>query len=159
MERSTSTSSGDKGPPAVGGSAAPDPASFQTLLPGSPPTAKPLVSIIMVTHNDESFLAKCLRHLESLRYEPLELIVVDNASSDGSVARVKRSRLAPTVIENEVGRGWNRACNQGAAVAKGDIFAFLNPDAFVPPEWLSELVARLGENPDVAVMSLSLIHI
>src|SRR5690606_12130469 len=71
-----------------------------------------------------------------------ELIVVDNASADGSAAQARAA--GARVIENAHNAGFAAACNQGAAVARGDLLVFLNPDSVPEPGFREAIAAPLG---------------
>ena len=103
----------------------------------------PLVSVILVTWNSAAFLPRCLTGLAEQTHERTELIVVDNASGDDSVAIV--SMRAAHVIRNETNRGFSAAVNQGLRVAKGEFVLLLNPDCFLDPFYLEELLRAVRE--------------
>src|SRR5690606_31733671 len=92
------------------------------------------VSIIIGNWNAEDLLARCLRcvqaTVEKARYE---VIVIDNASTDGSIAMLKRDFPDVIRIENADNRGFAGANNQGMAIAQGRYWLLLNSDAFVEP--------------------------
>lgn len=104
-----------------------------------------LVSILIVTYNNLELTRLCIESVLKLTESALfEIIVVDNASSDGTaewLAGQPRLRLIPNV-EN---RGFPAAANQAAAAANGEIFCFLNNDTVVTPHWLRNLQRHLGE--------------
>lgn len=99
-----------------------------------------LVSAIIVTWNSAAFLRRCLDGLRQQTYAPIELIHVDNASSDDSVALVDG---AARQIVNAENRGFAAAVNQGIAAAHGEYVLLLNPDAFLEPEYVENLVRAL----------------
>jgi N-acetylglucosaminyl-diphospho-decaprenol L-rhamnosyltransferase len=115
--------------------------------------ARPLVSLIVVNFNGAHVLPTFLEALAQTTYEPYELIVVDNASVDNSLAQLARSPIPATVVKNTVNEGFGRACNRAAEVAHGDFLVFLNPDVVVSPEWLEILVQRLLDDPQAGVIS------
>ncbi|MBV5330447.1 MAG: glycosyltransferase, partial [Chlorobium sp.] len=102
------------------------------------------VSVIVVTYNNIELTQACLESLDEYsQYEPLEIIVVDNASSDGTpaflsewVANGQNRRL----ILNNDNLGFAAANNQGLAVANGDYLVLLNNDTYVTPGWIRTLV-------------------
>lgn len=112
---------------------------------------RPLVSAIVIAHDSAEVLAPCLAALAATDYPALEVLVVDNASSDKS-ARMASERSGVRVVAAGENLGFGRACNLGAASAEGDVFVFLNPDVVVTPGWLGPLVEHLRTEPDVAIL-------
>ncbi|MDX2149923.1 MAG: glycosyltransferase family 2 protein [Bryobacteraceae bacterium] len=100
------------------------------------------VTVIVVNWNRRDLLRQCLLSLTAQRGIAFEVILVDNASSDGSVqmARDEFQRLLPlTIVENTTNLGFCAANNQGFARARTPFVALLNNDAEACPEWLSAL--------------------
>lgn len=119
------------------------------------PAAQPFVSVVVVNFNRAQLLAACIASLMNQDLPPLEIIVVDNGSSDSSVSWLREQaanshRVPIRVIENTDNRGFCAANNQGIAAARGDLVALLNNDAEAAPSWLAEL-ARPFENPLVGM--------
>jgi GT2 family glycosyltransferase len=87
----------------------------------------------------------------ALRYpaDRLELMLVDNASADGSFQFIAARFPQVTVVNNPDNYGFARGNNEGARLARGQLVAFLNPDMRVEPNWLAELVASLQRDPSV----------
>jgi GT2 family glycosyltransferase len=108
-------------------------------------THPPLVSIIVVNLDGrdhlETFLASVGR--QDFPAEHLEIIVVDNGSTDGSVRHLQSAHPAVRLVENTENRGFAPAVNQGAAIAQGRYLAFLNNDMHLAPDWLTRMVAHL----------------
>jgi len=106
-------------------------------------------SIIVITFDNLVFTRMCLESvLANTGGEYFEIIVVDNASSDGTrdylcslVARNANVRA----IFNETNCGFAKANNQGLAAAAGEVFVLLNNDTIVPPGWLPRLIAHLDD--------------
>jgi GT2 family glycosyltransferase len=104
----------------------------------------PRASVIVVGHNSAPYLRRCLGALLAQDYPGgAEIIVVDNASRDGSAALVERLFPNVRVIAREVNDGFAGGANYGAAVAGGDVLAFINPDTEADRPWLTELVRPL----------------
>ncbi len=118
------------------------------------PDAWPLVSVIVLNYNGLRHLETCFASLLALDYpaERLELLLVDNGSSDGSAAFM--AGRFPTVRVHQTGSnlGFAGGNNAGAAVARGDYFAFLNNDTKVDPAWLRELVTSLRADEAAGVV-------
>jgi GT2 family glycosyltransferase len=103
-----------------------------------------LVSVVIVTWNSAPFLRRCLAALAAQTYRQIELIHIDNASSDESVAIVRECATAQHII-NDTNRGFSAAVNQAARIANGEFVLLLNPDAYLEPGYVSSLVAGLTE--------------
>ncbi|MDD5746150.1 MAG: glycosyltransferase family 2 protein [Candidatus Omnitrophica bacterium] len=114
----------------------------------------PLLSIVIVNWNTKDFLLECVRSIyRSLPVLPFELIVVDNASSDGSAAAVRGEFPRAQVIENPSNEGFAKANNQGYARAKADAVVFLNPDTLVYPEAFAVMRSYLLGHDEVGAVS------
>src|SRR5918996_121372 len=74
-----------------------------------------------------------------------ELIVVDNASTDGTVGAVRELAAEAVVVETGGNLGFAAACNRGAEAATGELLCFLNPDAVVQPGWREAIEAPLHD--------------
>jgi GT2 family glycosyltransferase len=106
----------------------------------------PPASIVIVTYNSAPYLADCLESIKTLRYEPApQVVVVDNASGDESVACVRERLPEALVLPQAANLGFAGGVNAGVAASTGEIIALLNPDAVVDPGWLAELVAALDD--------------
>ena len=103
----------------------------------------PLVSLIVVNWNGRHHLEECLPALDALDYprHSRELLIVDNASSDGSVDWLQRRWSEARLLPSTENVGFAPACNRAAAEAAGDVVAFVNNDLRVEPDWLARLVA------------------
>jgi GT2 family glycosyltransferase len=93
------------------------------------------ISVVIVTYHSEAPLATTLPALTAELQPGDELIVVDNASRDGTLERVRALAPGARVLAGDANRGFPWACNEGAALAGGDILVFLNPDAAPRPGW------------------------
>lgn len=118
----------------------------------------PRASVVVVTWDNLAFTRLCLASvIENTEYPNYELIVVDNASTDGTVEELQRlARDFPHigVILNDRNAGFGPANNQGLAAATGDIFVLLNNDTVVPRGWLSRLALHLA-NPAIGLLGAS----
>ena len=112
------------------------------------------MSVIVVTFNSDQEVGRCIKELEHTHVS-IETIVVDNASTDGTVERLKGLELVvPNLraIYNLQNAGLARANNQGATLAQGKYILILNPDAVAHDEAISRLCSYLDENPSAGVV-------
>ena len=105
-------------------------ADLHVALPPASRRSGPLVSVIILNLDGEHHLRRCLAGLERHAYRDLEVIVVDNGSKDGSLRYLRglKPRFPLRIIENPSNRSFSEANDQGAAIAEGDLFLFLNND-------------------------------
>jgi glycosyltransferase involved in cell wall biosynthesis len=108
----------------------------------------PLVSVVMPVYNGEAFLGEALDSVFAQDYAPVEVIVVNDGSTDGSAA-VAQSYPDVRYFEQANG-GPSAARNHAISHATGDYVAFVDSDDVVPPTKLSIQVGYLEEHPDVA---------
>ena len=106
-------------------------------------------AVIVVNWNSGNDLEKCLDALNKQTHPPKQTIVVDNASSDDSLNGIGKKFPQVELICLSENTGFSRANNLGVnKVRDCDWVAFLNPDAFVEPDWLENLLAAALENPE-----------
>lgn len=114
---------------------------------------RPQISAIIVNYNSGSHAVQCIRALQAQQVDGLEIIVVDNASQDDSVAILRTScgdRI--TLIESQENLGFGRANNLAAAKARGEFLLLINPDAQLHGnDAVSTLVAYLQQNQTVGI--------
>ena len=114
--------------------------------------AMPLISAIICTHNREQYLGAAIDSLLSQTLDNCEIIVVDNASTDGTAAIAKAKLSDPRVrYIHEPTLGLSVARNCGADAAKGEIVAYLDDDAEASEGWLAALVKVFDENEKIAI--------
>ena len=103
--------------------------------------ALPSVSVIILNFNGRQHLEACFQSLLDQQYAgPIEIIMVDNGSSDGSVELVRARFPQLRLIVNEQNTGFSPAVNQAARQAQGDYLALLNNDARAASDWIAQLV-------------------
>jgi len=108
----------------------------------------PLVSVVIPTYNGEAFLRKTLLSVLAQDYEPIEVIVVDDGSSDGSVAIARSFPEVQVLARDHEGAGIAR--NVGIGAARGEFVANVDHDDLVAPWKLTVQVGYLLEHPEVA---------
>ena len=119
-------------------------------MTSSPQTPK-LTSIVIVTYNRLEQTGRCLDSIVSNTPEPHQLIFVDNASTDDTIAYLRERFGADSVIANDNNEGFLRAANRGIATATGDYVLLLNNDTTVTPGWLSALIDAAERAADVGI--------
>lgn len=114
-----------------------------------------MVSIVIVNFRRPADTIACLESLRALSWpsEKLEVVVVDNASGDGSAERIRAEAPEAVVIEAKENLGFAGGCNRGASVASGAYLAFINNDARADANWLSAAIPVLDHNPSVACVA------
>jgi GT2 family glycosyltransferase len=103
-------------------------------------------TVVIVTHGGWEHTERCLDSLDGQTLEH-QVVVVDNASPDGTPARVRERWPQHVVLENADNRGFAVACNQGAAATAADVVVLLNNDTICEPAFLERLVAPLADDP------------
>lgn len=110
------------------------------------------VSVIIVTYNSADEIAACLDSLQQQTAISREVIVIDNASQDGTLALLQQ-RQDIRLIADVVNRGFAAAVNRAAQIAGGEYLLLLNPDAVLQPTALSILVDYLAQHPQVGLVA------
>jgi GT2 family glycosyltransferase len=110
----------------------------------------PRVAAVVVSYESRETLPGCL---DSLRRDgvPVETVVVDNASRDGSAESVRERFHDASVLANPENVGFARACNQGARATRAPLLLFLNPDATLDPGALAALAALFDGRPRLGI--------
>ena len=93
------------------------------------------VSVVLVTHNSEAHIQASLEALTQDPAGPSEIVVVDNASEDRTVAIVEQFGVKSVRLDEN--RGFPYGCNLGASLTSGPVVAFVNPDTEPHPGWLA----------------------
>ncbi|MCZ7626167.1 MAG: glycosyltransferase [Candidatus Methylomirabilis sp.] len=107
----------------------------------------------MLTHNGLEHTTKCLASIEACTPEPHELIIVDNASTDGTLDYLRGYMAAHDnvrAIANRTNRGFAAGNNQGLALAGGEYVLLLNNDTIVTAGWLTRMLRIFGHIPTLA---------
>jgi hypothetical protein len=123
----------------------------KTTLEADPHRIK--VSIIIANYNSGSYLDSCLESLQALAFRDFEVILVDNGSKDDSFDRAQAGFPDLQFVQLGHNSGYSHANNMGVDQAGGEYLVFLNPDTYVDPNWLDEMVNYLDRNPDVGIVT------
>lgn len=117
------------------------------------------VTVVVVSYNTRDLLDKCIASVFQKGDASLfEMIVVENASVDGSREMLAEKWPRVNVILNDTNRGYAPACNQGLKAATGRYILALNSDAFLIGDALTKMVRFLDENPDVCALTPKLLN-
>lgn len=116
------------------------------------------ISIIVVNYNVRYFLHLCLQSLEAaIKGLEGEIIVVDNASEDGSVTMIQTHFPQIRLIANTENVGFGRACNQGINLAAGRFVLFVNPDTLIGESLLEEALEVFNEDDKIGAVGVCLL--
>jgi len=119
-----------------------------------------MVSIIIPHYNGEDLLYNCIDSIyKNISIKDFELIVVDNASTDDSINRIKSSFESVKIISSNSNLGYSGGCNLGATHASGKYLLFLNNDTEHSSEWIEKLVHFLDSNSNIAAVQPKILNI
>jgi N-acetylglucosaminyl-diphospho-decaprenol L-rhamnosyltransferase len=114
------------------------------------------ISVVVVSFNTRELLERCLRSV--IAAAPVETVVIDNGSTDGSIELVGDVFSACRLIVNERNRGYGAAANEGIAACSTPAVLLLNSDTVLAPDALSAVGRYLAEHPRVAVAGPRLVN-
>src|SRR5437016_9677772 len=112
-------------------------------------SAKDLVSVTIVTYNSGRFIKRCLESVLEQKYQNLEVVIVDNASTDGTVDILEQFAETCRIYYNDANLGFAAAQNQAIALAQGEWVLTLNPDVLLLPNFIHALVEAGQVDPKV----------
>jgi GT2 family glycosyltransferase len=116
------------------------------------------LSAILVSYNTEHLLQRAIGDLKAAaKSVSLQIVIVDNASRDGSVERIRREHPECELIVNAKNAGFGRANNQALERARGRYVLLLNTDAFVSPDTLCRTLAYMEANPRCGILGAQLV--
>ncbi|MBP7687514.1 MAG: glycosyltransferase family 2 protein [Thermoflexales bacterium] len=118
---------------------------------------QPTVAVIVVNWNGRAYLEKCLAALRVQTYRWFEVVVVDNASTDDSVAFVQAAFPEVTVIQLDRNVGFAAGNNIGIRATRSDYVALINTDAYAEPEWLARSIEVAEQRPEAGAIAAKLL--
>jgi radical SAM superfamily enzyme YgiQ (UPF0313 family)/GT2 family glycosyltransferase/SAM-dependent methyltransferase len=119
----------------------------------TPKTDAGLASVVIPVFNNFAYTKQCIESLFTVgEITPFEVIVVDDASTDGTADRIQELPFPVQVMRHSENRGFAASCNDGARQAKGRFVVFLNNDTIVLPGWLDAMVARVESDPTIGLV-------
>ena len=111
---------------------------------------KPIASIIIPNWNGREWLDRCLRSLLAQTLQPVEIIVVDNGSTDGSAEWLDGAFPTVRVLRQPGNLGFARATNIGIRASSGEFVVLFNNDAWAEPDWLERCVTAMKDDGVIA---------
>jgi GT2 family glycosyltransferase len=118
-----------------------------------------LVSVTLVTYNSGRFIKKCLESVLAQKYPDLELIVIDNASTDGTTDILEPFEDRCRIVYNQENVGFAAAQNQAIAMSRGEWVLTLNPDVLLMPGFIKQLVEAGQIHPRIGAVCGKLLTI
>jgi len=117
------------------------------------------LSIIIVNYNVKEFLLNLLHSIEKAsEHLTKEIIIVDNASDDGSVEFIRSKFPSVILIDNKTNVGFGKANNQGLAVAKGEYILLINPDTVVSEDTFEKMIAFFNSHPEAGLAGCKILN-
>jgi N-acetylglucosaminyl-diphospho-decaprenol L-rhamnosyltransferase len=133
--------------------------SDRTFVGAGRSRAEIVVSIIIATYNARRLLDDCLSSIaENPPGEPYEVIVIDDASADGTSDMVRARFPGVRLLRNDINRHYAFSNNRALECARGEYLLLLNNDTIVLPQALDRMVAFLRENPDAGAVGCRLLN-
>jgi glycosyltransferase involved in cell wall biosynthesis len=110
------------------------------------------ISLVIPAYNEEKYIGACLESVIAIRTEDLiEIIVVDNNSTDGTIALAEK--FPGVRVVKELAKGPTHARQRGFLESKGDLVAFIDADTRVPSGWISSIQKEFSENTHLVCLS------
>jgi len=124
----------------------------ENLCQDDPVSAQDEYAVIIVTHDHAETLAACLAAVEGLEPAPARVVVIDNASADGSakIAEKHFDSLATTIIREDQNTGFAAASNRGISITSEPWILLLNPDCAPRPDLVHRLLDAVASRPEAA---------
>jgi len=116
------------------------------------------VSVIILSHNGEKVIEGCLSSVISTDYEPLEIILVENGSTDKTYDIAEKYRDKIEIIRTSKNLSFSRANNLGLKRARGEILVLLNDDTVVTRGWIRAILDVFEHNPRVGIAGCKMLY-
>jgi len=121
-----------------------------------PPAA---VTVVLVAYNSGGYLARCLEGLSRQSFRDFVTLIIDNASTDGSIESLPPLGDRTRLVRMGENLGFAAANNRAAELSSTPWIAMLNPDALPEPDWLEALMAAVERHPDIAMFGSTQIRL
>jgi glycosyltransferase involved in cell wall biosynthesis len=112
----------------------------------------PKISIVMPCFNQVRFVERSILSIINQRYSNLDFIIIDGGSTDGSVEIIKKYEKYLSYWISEPDKGQSDALNKGFAIAKGDIYGWMNSDDLYLPDSFCVVASKFQENPEAKII-------
>lgn len=112
-----------------------------------------LVSVIILNYNKKDYLLRCLKTILVQSYKAIEIIVVDNGSSDGSQETLKKLYTGIKLIENEANYFTCKAVNQGIKASRGEYILYIHNDVELRNNFIAEMVKAAESDESIGMVS------
>lgn len=117
----------------------------------------PRLSVVIPNWNGKRYLGPCLDSLRAQTQPDIEIIIVDNASTDGSQQFVRAGYAEMRLIELPQNQGFTGACNRGMREAAGEFVALLNNDTEVARDWAAQVIKALDDKPAAGIIACKML--
>ena len=114
---------------------------------------KKTVSVVLICFNSKKFLKSCLGSLAAQTLTDLDVILVDNNSTDGTCAYARESFPRIITVENSENLGYAAAANQGIRLAKSEFVMVLNPDIILESDYIEKCVGKMREDEKIGAIT------
>jgi glycosyltransferase involved in cell wall biosynthesis len=120
----------------------------------SAPKQAGLVSVVVASYNHAEYLTQRMDSLLAQTYRNIEILVIEDVSTDGSLEVLRRYANEPlvSIIVRERNGGWVKVSNQGISLARGEFVLFANCDDACEPQLIASLVAAMEANPSAGIV-------
>ncbi|WHH57423.1 glycosyltransferase family 2 protein [Petroclostridium sp. X23] len=111
------------------------------------------VLVQIVTYNSEKYIIKCLESLSIQTYNNIEIIIIDNNSSDDTILLVNKYYKETRIIKNGCNIGFSAAHNIGFIVAEAEYILILNPDVILEEQFIANIIAKMAQDSRVGLVT------
>ncbi len=118
-----------------------------------------MIPVVIPNWNGRRWLPGCLAALAAQELRPDEVIVIDNGSTDGSVAYLRDEHPGVTVLELPENTGFAHAANLAVSIPVGEFVALINADVELAPDWLARTTAVLEAHPEAASVACKMLSL
>src|SRR5689334_15215457 len=119
---------------------------------------EPLVSIVILNWNGRKYLEQFLPFVAATTWLNQEIVVIDNASSDDSIAFLQQQYPAVKIIRNAGNYGFAKGYNEGLKQVKADYYILLNSDVEVTPGWIEPVIALMEKDTTIGACQPKLLQ-